>query len=63
VVDKIQVIDNLTGSKSTVRHAYHEGHYDTYARKFRGFAYIELCLISLVQCLIIANGKIKTITR
>jgi hypothetical protein len=41
VVDKIQVIDNLTGSKSTVRHAYHEGHYDTYARKFRGFAYIE----------------------
>jgi hypothetical protein len=41
VVDKIQVIDNLTGSSSTVRHAYHEGYYDSYARKFRGFAYIE----------------------
>ena len=41
VVNTIKVTDNLTGSTSQVRYAYHEGYYDSYERKFRGFAYTE----------------------
>ncbi|CAB5500997.1 SpvB/TcaC N-terminal domain-containing protein [Bathymodiolus thermophilus thioautotrophic gill symbiont] len=41
VVNKIEVIDNLTDSKSCINYAYHEGYYDSYERKFRGFAYTE----------------------
>ncbi len=41
VLASIETLDEITGTKSQSRYAYHDGYYDPAEREFRGFAYVE----------------------
>ncbi len=41
VVKRVETEDQVTGTLLVQRYAYHEGHYDTDERLFRGFGYVE----------------------
>lgn len=41
VVDSVEVIDHVAGSRLVTRYAYHDGYYDPLEREFRGFGYVE----------------------
>lgn len=41
VVERIESIDYIAGSKDVMVYAYHDGYYDPVAREFRGFGFVE----------------------
>ncbi len=41
VVEKIETIDNIVGSKLTNKYSYHHGFYDYTEKEFRGFGFVE----------------------
>lgn len=41
VVRRVEIVDEISGSKLVTRYAYHDGYFDPYAREFRGFGYVE----------------------
>ena len=41
VVEKVENIDRITGSRQVKRFAYHDGYFDGEEREFRGFGYVE----------------------
>lgn len=41
VVERLETIDHINGSRSVTRHAYHHGYYDGNDREFRGFGLVE----------------------
>lgn len=41
VVERIEHVDQIAGSKLVRRYAYHDGYFDPVEREFRGFGYIE----------------------
>lgn len=41
VLEKVEVLDRVAGSRFTSRYAYHHGYYDQAEREFRGFGMVE----------------------
>jgi RHS repeat-associated protein len=41
VIEKIETIDNIVGSKLTNKYRYHHGFYDYTEKEFRGFGFVE----------------------
>lgn len=41
VIEKIETIDNIVGSKLTSKYRYHHGFYDYTEKEFRGFGFVE----------------------
>jgi RHS repeat-associated protein len=41
VVEKVETIDHISGTKLVVSYAYHHGYYDGREREFRGFGMVE----------------------
>lgn len=41
VIEKIETIDNIVGSKLTNKYRYHHGFYDSAEKEFRGFGFVE----------------------
>ncbi|MDD4716038.1 MAG: SpvB/TcaC N-terminal domain-containing protein, partial [Oscillospiraceae bacterium] len=41
VVEKIESIDRISGSKLVTAFKYHDGYYDYFEREFRGFGFVE----------------------
>lgn len=41
VVEKVEAIDRISGSKLVSSYKYHDGCYDYYDKEFRGFGYVE----------------------
>ncbi len=41
VVDTVESLDLISGSKAINRYSYHDGYYDPIEREFRGFGYVE----------------------
>jgi len=41
VVEKVEVHDQISHTRSVSRYAYHHGYYDGYEREFRGFAMVD----------------------
>ena len=41
VVERVELIDHVAGTRYVTRYAYHHGYYDGVEREFRGFAMIE----------------------
>ncbi|ACV63633.1 YD repeat protein [Desulfofarcimen acetoxidans DSM 771] len=41
VVEKVESIDQISGSKLTAGYKYHDGFYDSVEREFRGFGFVE----------------------
>ncbi|HYH81168.1 MAG TPA: SpvB/TcaC N-terminal domain-containing protein, partial [Longimicrobium sp.] len=41
VVQSVEQVDAVSGSRHVTRHSYHDGYYDPVEREFRGFGYVE----------------------
>uniref|UniRef100_A0AAU7YNT9 SpvB/TcaC N-terminal domain-containing protein n=2 Tax=Wolbachia endosymbiont of Oeneis ivallda TaxID=3171168 RepID=A0AAU7YNT9_9RICK len=41
VIEKIETLDNIVGSKLTSKYSYHHGFYDYTEKEFRGFGFVE----------------------
>ncbi|HKP39167.1 MAG TPA: SpvB/TcaC N-terminal domain-containing protein, partial [Pyrinomonadaceae bacterium] len=41
VVSRVEIIDEISGSKHTVEYSYHHGYFDGVEREFRGFGRVE----------------------
>ncbi|WP_050727051.1 SpvB/TcaC N-terminal domain-containing protein [Vulgatibacter incomptus] len=41
VVERVESLDHVTGTKLVTRYRYHHGFYDEFEREFRGFAFVE----------------------
>jgi len=41
VIEKIETLDNVVGSKLTSKYRYHHGFYDYIEKEFRGFGFVE----------------------
>ncbi|MEM1119429.1 MAG: toxin TcdB middle/C-terminal domain-containing protein [Bacteroidota bacterium] len=41
VVKQVETKDLISGAFHVIRHAYHDGYFDPYERKFRGFGFVE----------------------
>jgi RHS repeat-associated protein len=41
VVDTVESLDEISGSRHVSRHKYHDGYYDPEEREFKGFGFIE----------------------
>src|SRR5690606_37353042 len=42
VVDKVEVLDLLSGGKLVTQYNYHHGYWDGFEREFRGFACVDV---------------------
>ena len=41
VVERVETLDRVSGTRLVTRSAYHHGHYDGVEREFRGFGFVE----------------------
>lgn len=42
VVEKVETLDRISGSKAVSSFSYHDGYFDPVEREFRGFGYVEI---------------------